>query len=49
MNDASPELSERLRARGLQAVKTPLDEFLKAGGGAKCLVLKLSALHMDVV
>jgi N-dimethylarginine dimethylaminohydrolase len=48
MNDASPELSERLRARGLQAVKTPLDEFLKAGGGAKCLVLRLTALHIDI-
>jgi N-dimethylarginine dimethylaminohydrolase len=41
MNNASADLCERLLARGLEAVTTPLDEFLKAGGGAKCLVLRV--------
>ena len=41
MNDASTELQDRLRQAGFTAVLTPLSEFLKAGGGAKCLTLKL--------
>lgn len=41
MNDASPQLCARLRERGLEPVTTPLGEFLKAGGGAKCLILRL--------
>ena len=30
-----------LRARGFDAGETPLDEFVKAGGSAKCLTLRL--------
>lgn len=41
MNGASQELQARLRAAGLTPVLTPLSEFLKAGGTAKCLTLKL--------
>ena len=41
MNGASEELQQRLRARGLTPVIVPLSEFMKAGGAAKCLTLKL--------
>jgi len=41
MNDASEGLQARLRAAGLVPVITPLGEFLKAGGAAKCLTLNL--------
>lgn len=42
MNDASPQLQQRLRAAGFTPVLTPLSEFMKAGGAAKCLTLKLA-------
>ena len=42
MNKASPELRERLTQAGFDVIETPLDEFMKAGGAAKCLVLKLT-------
>lgn len=41
MNDASTGLQNRLRAAGFTPVLVPLSEFMKAGGGAKCLTLKL--------
>jgi N-dimethylarginine dimethylaminohydrolase len=41
LNDASPELQAQLINFGLEPVVTPLSEFLKAGGGAKCLTLRL--------
>jgi N-dimethylarginine dimethylaminohydrolase len=41
MNGASQELQARLHAAGFTPVVTPLSEFLKAGGTAKCLTLKL--------
>lgn len=44
MNRASPELQTRLRAVGFKPVLTPLSEFLKAGGTAKCLTLHLVGL-----
>ena len=43
MNGATQELQARLRAAGFTPVLTPLSEFLKAGGTAKCLTLKLHA------
>ena len=47
LNHVSPALEATLRGRGFHVLQTPLDEFLKAGGAAKCLVLKLSPqLHM---
>ena len=41
MNDASESLQTRLRAAGFTPVLTPMSEFMKAGGAAKCLTLKL--------
>ena len=41
MNYASDALQNKLQQAGFKAVLTPLSEFLKAGGGAKCLILKL--------
>jgi len=40
-NHASNSLRETLAARGLEMLNTPLDEFMLAGGAAKCLCLKL--------
>lgn len=36
-----PETEDRLKARGYQPHPLPLDEFMKAGGAAKCLTLAL--------
>jgi N-dimethylarginine dimethylaminohydrolase len=44
LNEISGGLRARLEARGYQVVETGLSEFLKAGGAAKCLVLRLSEL-----
>ncbi len=41
MNGASESLQHRLRETGFTPVITPLSEFMKAGGAAKCLTLKL--------
>jgi N-dimethylarginine dimethylaminohydrolase len=41
LNGASDELQLTLRSIGLQPTITPLSEFLKAGGGSKCLTLRL--------
>lgn len=40
-NTGAPELQRRLREQGFEAIETPLDEFVKAGGSAKCLTLRL--------
>ncbi len=46
LNRISAELEEELRQRGFEVTQIELDEFLKAGGAAKCLVLKLTpSLH----
>ena len=42
LNGISAELETRLRLRGFHPVQILLDEFLKAGGAAKCLVMKLT-------
>jgi lysine-ketoglutarate reductase/saccharopine dehydrogenase-like protein (TIGR00300 family) len=41
LNQASASLRQRLEARGYAVLETPLTEFLKAGGAAKCLTLRL--------
>lgn len=41
MNQASAPLKQRLAAAGFQVLETPLTEFLKAGGAAKCLTLRI--------
>jgi N-dimethylarginine dimethylaminohydrolase len=40
-NTGCPELQMELRQCGYEVRETPLDEFLKAGGSAKCLTLRL--------
>lgn len=42
MNDATPALRAELTAAGFIPVVTPLGEFLKAGGAAKCLTLDVT-------
>jgi N-dimethylarginine dimethylaminohydrolase len=39
MNTGCPVAREKLKDRGFNVYETPLDEFLKAGGSAKCLTL----------
>ena len=41
LNQISDGLRQRLHAAGFNVVETPLGEFLKSGGSAKCLTLKL--------
>ncbi len=41
LNQASASLRQQLEARGFTVLETPLGEFLKAGGAAKCLTLRL--------
>jgi N-dimethylarginine dimethylaminohydrolase len=40
-NTGCPQLAARLADLGYQPHETPLDEFIKAGGSAKCLTLRL--------
>jgi lysine-ketoglutarate reductase/saccharopine dehydrogenase-like protein (TIGR00300 family) len=42
LNRASQTLKDRLSAVGFRVFETPLTEFLKSGGSAKCLTLRLS-------
>lgn len=42
MNQASDELKQTLGDRGFTVKETPLTEFLKAGGAAKCLTLRVT-------
>ena len=42
MNKASDSLKQRLNNAGFQVIETPLTEFLKAGGAAKCLTLRVT-------
>jgi N-dimethylarginine dimethylaminohydrolase len=44
LNEISRELSDQLKARGFNVVQVALSEFIKAGGAAKCLVMKLSGV-----
>ncbi len=45
MNKASDALKKVLGDRGFTIEETPLTEFLKAGGAAKCLTLKVTELR----
>ena len=40
-NSGCPELHRSLAAQGFSPMATPLSEFVKAGGSAKCLTLRL--------
>ncbi len=42
MSQASAALQAEVRAHGFQIIETPLTEFIKAGGAAKCLTLRLN-------
>lgn len=42
MNKASDALKARLAEVNFQVIETPLTEFLKAGGAAKCLTLRVN-------
>lgn len=42
VNQVSEELRARLEAAGFTVIQTPLTEFLKAGGAAKCLTLRVN-------
>ncbi len=46
LNEISDELRDRLQALGFRVVQVQLSEFLKAGGAAKCLVLRLSEIDV---
>ena len=46
VNRISPELCADLASRGFEIVELDLSEFLKAGGAAKCLVLRLSEMEV---
>jgi ornithine--oxo-acid transaminase len=41
LNQVSRELFDRLSQEGFNVTALPLDEFIKAGGAAKCLVMQL--------
>jgi lysine-ketoglutarate reductase/saccharopine dehydrogenase-like protein (TIGR00300 family) len=49
MNKASDSLKARLGELGFQILETPLTEFLKAGGAAKCLTLRTTEPVRDEV
>ena len=42
-NSASPTLLDKYRQAGFNVIATPIGEFVKSGGGVKCLTLELSA------
>jgi lysine-ketoglutarate reductase/saccharopine dehydrogenase-like protein (TIGR00300 family) len=42
LNQASADLKARLQKAGFEVFETPLFEFMKSGGGAKCLTLRLT-------
>lgn len=44
LNRASADLERRLAVNGFVLRQTPLGEFMKAGGSAKCLTLKLNEM-----
>jgi lysine-ketoglutarate reductase/saccharopine dehydrogenase-like protein (TIGR00300 family) len=47
MNKVSDGLKQTLTERGFTVVETPLTEFLKAGGAAKCLTLRVTEPHQE--
>ncbi|MBD2525266.1 TIGR00300 family protein [Nostoc sp. FACHB-133] len=49
MNKASEALKTRLAEVGFQVLETPLTEFLKAGGAAKCLTLRVTEPVRDEI
>ena len=48
LNNISSDLRHQLESRGFNIIEVTLTEFLKAGGAAKCLVMKLSRPFVEV-
>jgi ornithine--oxo-acid transaminase len=48
VNEISSELKDRLKGAGFHVLLLQLDEFLKAGGAAKCLVMKLCSPAREI-
>jgi len=44
MPSCSPGLRSQIESRGFEVIVTPVDEFLKAGGGCRCLTLALDTV-----
>jgi N-dimethylarginine dimethylaminohydrolase len=44
LNRASQDLRHRLEGAGFVVIEVALDEFMKAGGAAKCLTLRLDEM-----
>jgi lysine-ketoglutarate reductase/saccharopine dehydrogenase-like protein (TIGR00300 family) len=49
MNKISSDLERRISEKGFKVIQTPLTEFLKAGGAAKCLTLRVTEPILDDV
>lgn len=49
MHRASDDLKHALQAQGFTVIETPLTEFLKAGGAAKCLTLKVTEPRCEAI
>jgi lysine-ketoglutarate reductase/saccharopine dehydrogenase-like protein (TIGR00300 family) len=48
-NRSSEKLKQQLAAKGFQVIETSLTEFMKAGGAAKCLTLRVTEpIQVDV-
>jgi N-dimethylarginine dimethylaminohydrolase len=45
LNEVSSDLSSQLKRRGFRVIEVVLSEFLKAGGAAKCLVMRLGGAN----
>jgi N-dimethylarginine dimethylaminohydrolase len=48
LNRATPALVKRLAQDAFEVAQTALTEFLKAGGAAKCLTLRLNEPRLVV-
>ncbi len=48
LNDCSPALIESLATIGINVVRCPVPSFLQAGGGVKCLTLRLNQPNIPV-
>ena len=48
MSGAEERLCAELKARGYRVVKTPLTAFLRSGGSAFCLTLRLDRKSVPV-
>lgn len=49
LNKVTPELRLRLEGKGFTVHQTPLNEFIRAGGAAKCLTLRLDEEPLESV